>query len=121
MLQCVIRPKRGDEIKKTAEITGDRKSHLSSLSANLSQMQSEVNAFLTELVEEEKAEKINQPGGGKSTQTTSESGRAFPSETIDSGFQQMISLCVYVDMEEDDGDDGSAPQKEPAYKKPKTS
>lgn len=91
MLQCVIRPRRGDEIRKTAEITGDRKSHLSSLSANLSQMQSEVNTFLTKLVEEEKAEKANQPSGGRSGQTNSESGRAFAWQPL-----VCIYLCVCI-------------------------
>lgn len=91
MLQCVIRPRRGDEIKKTAEITGDRKSHLSSLSANLSQMQSEVNTFLTKLVEEEKAEKTNQPSGGRSGRTNSESGKGFCLAT--SCLQFYLCVC----------------------------
>lgn len=85
MLQCVIRPKRGEEVKRTAEISGDRKSHLSSLSANLSQMQLEVNTFLTKLVEVEKAEKTNQPIGGKSgqtTQTSSETGTYISAITV---------------------------------------
>ena len=66
-LQCEIRSLRGDEFKKTAEITGDRTSHLSSLSANLTQMQSEVNSFLTQLVEKEKAEKKSSTPKGESS------------------------------------------------------
>ena len=56
-LQCVIRSKGGEEVKKTAEIAGKGKDYLSSLSASLSAMQTEVNTFLTQLVEKEKAEK----------------------------------------------------------------
>ena len=71
-LQCVIRTRGGDEIKKTSEVTGSGKSYLSSLSADLCQMQLEVNTFLTQLVEKEKAEKTSIPkgrnGGGDSSE-----------------------------------------------------
>ena len=58
-LQCVIKCKgEKEEVKKTAEVAGRGKEYLSSLSSSLSQMQTEVNTFLTQLVEKEKAEKV---------------------------------------------------------------
>ena len=69
-VQCVVRPKgegAGDEFKKTAEIAGEGRGYYSSLSDGLSQIQSEVNAHLTQLVEKEKAEKIISNQHGHST------------------------------------------------------
>lgn len=58
-LQWVVRSKGGkEEVKKTTEIAGKGKEYLSSLSSSLTRMQSEVNTFLTQLVEKEKAEKL---------------------------------------------------------------
>ena len=70
-LQCVVRCKGGkeEEFRKTTEIAGEGKDYLSSLSAGLSQMQQEVNSFLTVLVEREKAERVGgtvkHSGGGE--------------------------------------------------------
>ena len=58
------------EVKKTAEIVGKGKDYLSSLSTNLSRMQSKVNAYLTQLVEKERAEKL----GGNQEQRRTTSG-----------------------------------------------
>ena len=70
-MQCAIRSLGGEEFKKSVDITGDRNSHLASLSANLSQMQLEVNSFLTQLVEKEKAEKSQTPREESSVGATS--------------------------------------------------
>ena len=60
-LEFVVRTRGGEkEVKKTAEIAGKGKDYLCSLSANLSRMQSEVNAYLTQLVEKERAEKLGE-------------------------------------------------------------
>ena len=56
-LQCVVKSKEGDEFQKKTEMTGEGRSYYSSLSTNLVQMQSDVNAHLTQIVEKEKAEK----------------------------------------------------------------
>lgn len=55
-LQCVIRTKEGVEVKKSEEIWGEGKAYLTSLSDNLSRMQSDVNTYLTELVEKERGQ-----------------------------------------------------------------
>ena len=53
----MVKSREGGEFQKMTEITGEERSYYSSLSTNLVQMQSEVNAFLTQIVEKEKAEK----------------------------------------------------------------
>ena len=57
-LQCMIRPREGGEIQRTAEISGEGKDYLGCLSERLSAMQTEVNSLLTELVEKEKAQNL---------------------------------------------------------------
>ena len=74
-LQCVIRSRGGGEVKKVAEVVGEGRSYLASLSDNLSRMQSEVNAYLTEQVEKEKGEKTGStapPRRGSSDRSSSE-------------------------------------------------
>ena len=122
-LQCEIRSLGGDEFKKTAEITGDRTSHLSSLSANLAQMQSEVNLFLTQLVEKEKAEKKSSTPKGESSVAATSGDEGVCNNhaaTIIRCILILHSLILCIDMEEGDGDDGHTARKEPAAKKPKT-
>lgn len=55
-LQCVVRSREGSETRKTAEVTGEGKSYLASLSKQLSAMQAEVNAVLTEMVDKERGQ-----------------------------------------------------------------
>ena len=63
-LQCAIRSRDGDEFTESAEITGEGRSYLACLSDSLSQMQTEVNTVLTQLVEKGKATKISDSSKG---------------------------------------------------------
>ena len=77
-LQCVIRTKEGVEVEKSEEIWGEGKTYLASLSDSLSRMQSDVNAYLTELVEKERGQAAKsglQPTGDSGEGSSDEDGK----------------------------------------------
>ena len=82
-LQCLIKSRgSNEEFRKTAEVVGEGKDYLKSLSSGLSQIQQEANAFLTVLVEKEKAEKLGDVTASKVT-------------TANSG-DEGVCMCVCV-------------------------
>ncbi len=70
-VQCTVTSSEGRRVEKRADVVGEGKNYLTSLSEKLAAMQGEVNSVLTEMVEAERGRKM--AGNGAESKENSES------------------------------------------------